>query len=379
MIQRGPLAKLIKRAFAAPPGSLNVKMDYSAHEVRMWGIVSGDMILCKLFVVGRWLRQMYRKTGKKVYKALMDTIGDIHKINCVFFEMSPTEAAVTKDQRDQVKSIAFGAIYGRGANAIARQVKKAADVIKKLMEKFFKRFVKAAGWLERAKKDAREKGYTVSPIGRVRHLFSQWFGDDNLTAGAERRGANAPIQGIAADLGHTGAYLYEIHLREVATKFKLVPTGYMKTGTTGFVHDAIKTVAEYKMLLVAVQVLQWCATIGVCEYYTKVFGMKFHVEPEIEIEIGASDDSMQEWDWHEDTLRRIIREGLEKQAMIYPKAKLDVDKIEKEIWSVRNEPVQAYLDKHYPVLPDWKGAMHIDPRSDEFRKTTGKTIREWTE
>jgi len=373
IIQRGDLAKLIKRSFTAACGTLAVKLDFSAHEVRMWGIESQDGILCNLFVNGRWLRKMYRATGKPVYKALMETIGDIHKINvATFFQTAPANA--TKEQRDQVKSIVFGAIYGRSARAISVQIKKAEDVIKELMRKFFSRFKKAAAYLESKKKQAVSKGYTVSLIGRVRHLYLQYLGIDQFVAAAERRGANAPIQGISADLGHTAAYLFEQHFEHVCVKFSLSDNKRTKSGTTSFVHDAIKSAIEYKKMLVAIQVLQWCSTVGLCEYYTRLFGVNFLVEPEIEIEIGASDDALSKWDWHEDTLKTIIRKSLENQKGIYPE--LDIDKAEAEIWSVRNEPVQEYLDKHYPILGEWPKAVHWRKGMKEYDNLQAE-IKAW--
>ncbi len=274
--------------------------------------------------------------------------------------------------------IVSNSIYGRGARAIARQVKSTAEVIRPLMDKFFKRFAKASASLKQDNENAVKHGHTVSPIGRMRNMYAHMFGLDDLTSGVQRRGANAPIQGFAADIGETAAYIYEIHLREFLERFKLEdgqPNSYTDSGVNSFVHDAIKTVAKYRYMLAAVQILQWCCTIGVCEYYTKMFGVKFTVEPEIEIEIGASDDSLQKWDWHEDSLRKIIRAGLEKQATIYED--LDVDKTEKLIWKMRKTEAQAYLDKHYPVLSNWPDADHVDVNSEDFKTNLMPKIKAW--
>lgn len=270
--------------------------------------------------------------------------------------------------------IVSNSIYGRSARAISVQIKKAEDVIKELMRKFFSRFKKAAAYLESKKKQAVSKGHTVSLIGRVRHLYIQYLGIDQFVAAAERRGANAPIQGISADLGHTAAYLFEQHFDHVCVKFGLSDNRRTKSGTTSFVHDAIKSAVEYKKMLVATQVLQWCSTVGLCEYYTRLFGVNFLVEPEIEIELGASDDALLKWDWHEDTLKTIIRKSLENQKGIYPQ--LDVDKAEAVIWSVRNEPIQEYLDKHYPILGEWPKAVHWRKGMKEYDNLQAE-IKAW--
>lgn len=378
--QHGKYAKFIKRMFVAPRGHLTLKMDYSAHEVRMWGVVSGDALLCSLFVNGRWLRQQYRKTGNPLYKQLMDTKGDIHKVNCEFF-FKVDAADVTKVQRNSVKSIVFGAIYGRGARAIASQTGQTVDEVKELLVRFFKRFVRASNWLEAAKKTAVTKGHMYSPIYRVRNMFTHLFGIDNFDAATERRGCNAPIQGFAADIGHTAGYLYAIHIEEVVRKFNLDKAKVLSAGVNTFVHDAIKTDAPYDYFLVCLQVLQWCATIGAMQYYKTHWGVKFHVEVEVEFEIAAHDAQHWKWDWHDGNdgnedgggLRYVIRKSLEDQREVYPD--VDVDAIEKRIWAVRkNKELVAYLDEHYPVLSDWPGATHIDTKSDEFRNGLGKLI-----
>lgn len=384
---RGKFAKLIKRMFVAPRGCLTVKLDYSAHEVRVWGIVAEDKDLCELFVNGRWLRKMYRRTGNPAYKILMDTDGDIHKINSqTFFGVKTSE--VTAEQRNSVKSIVFGAIYGRGAKAISVQAKSTVDIIKTVLEKFFKRFAKASGWLAFAKKHAVDHGYMYSPIMRLRNMFTQMYGRDNLVAATERRGCNAPIQGFAADIGHTAALLYQYHIEKVVREFGLDKDKVLRCGVNSFVHDAIKTDAPYEYLLVCMQVLSWCATTGVMGYYKTHWGIKFPVEIEVEFELAAHDETHWKWDWHEgagETLDKgkavggglayCISKALADHKDVYPD--VDIKKIEKTIWAVRNnKELTEYLDANYPILEDWPDAKHIDTSSTSFKQGLGKTVRE---
>ena len=374
IIQRGPLAKLIKRSFVPPKGYLTIKLDYSAHEVRMWAIEAQDTLLAQLFVTGRWLRQQYRKTGNPALKFLMKTIGDIHRVNCRFF-FQVSESKATDEQRDSVKSIVFGSIYGRSATSIAKQAKQSVDIIKNLIKKFFARFSKGLQYLEKQRKMAITKNHTVSLIGRVRNIYSHWFGVDSLTAGAQRRGANAPIQGISSDLGQTAAYLFEIHMQRYVEKFGL-REGYFDTGITSFVHDALKAVTKADLFLPSIQILQWCCTIGICEYFSTHFGVRFYVEPEIEFELGTSDDSLEKWDWHDKSLDEIIENTLKKHAEIYSMSSKEVSDMRKEIYSVRGTKMQDYLDKHYPILADWKDSIHIDTTSKEFKNGLNKILVE---
>lgn len=377
---RGKFAKYIKRMFVAPRGCLTLKMDYSSHEVRMWGVVSGDEKLCALFVNGRWLRQQYRLTGNPLFKQLMDTKGDIHKVNCEFF-FKVNAADVTKEQRNSVKSIVFGAIYGRGPRAIAGQTGQTVEEVKELLELFFARFEKASGWLTMAKRKAVEKGHMYSPIYRVRNMYTQLYGIDNFKAATERRGCNAPIQGFAADIGHTAGYLYQLHLEDVVRKYNLEDKQVLTAGVNTFVHDAIKTDAPYEYFLVCLQVLQWCATIGAMEYYKTHWNVKFHVEVEVEFEVAAHDEQHWKYDWHEGNdgnedgggLQYVIRKALEDQKQVYPET--DVDAIEKKIWAIRkNTELTKYLNAHYPVLSDWPESTHIDITSNSFKKGLGALL-----
>jgi hypothetical protein len=120
--------------------------------------------------------------------------------------------------------------------------------------------------------------------------------------------------------------------------------------------------------------MQWCSTVGLCEYYTKYFGLKFPVEPEIEMEMGASDDSLQKWDWSEKTLRECVHNALEKQASIYKG--VDVEGIEREIWKIRDSKIQTDLDERYPVLGDWKEAIHLKAGTKEY-ETLKKEVLKW--
>jgi DNA polymerase I-like protein with 3'-5' exonuclease and polymerase domains len=383
--QRGKFAKLIKRMFVAPRGCLTLKMDYSAHEVRMWAIIAGDQKLCSLFVNGRWLRQQYRVTGDPVFKQLMDTEGDIHRVNCKFFFNVETKD-VTPEQRNSVKSVVFGAIYGRGARAISSQTGQTVEEIKILLEAFFKRFQKASGWLKYAKDHAVKYGHMYSPIYRVRNMYTQLFGTDHFKAATERRGCNAPIQGFAADIGHTAGYLYQIHIERVIRKFNLDADRVLRAGVNTFVHDAIKTDAPYEYALVCLQVLQWCATTGAMQYYKNHWGIKFDVEIEVEFEFAAHDETHWKYDWNDGDgqtldkgkvvgggLKFIVRKSLEDQKLVY--TDIDVDAIEKQIWAVKkNKPLMSYLDANYPILSDWPEATHINVETSEFKSGLGKLI-----
>ena len=167
---RGEYAKLVKRQFIANPNHLILKADYSAHEVRNWGNVSKDEMVGKAFNDGKQLRKELRyyfaddleewekfrkfqldtnwvvpknsnipalnyeqkkelidKMEDKKLKKLASLIfdlenkGDVHKRNYEFFFGIPAYK-VTKQQRQSVKGVVFGVIYGKGARTLATDI-----------------------------------------------------------------------------------------------------------------------------------------------------------------------------------------------------------------------------------------------------------------
>ena len=78
---RGPLAKYLKRAFAAPYGYLSLAYDLSAHEVRMWANQSGDEALADAFRAGQKLRKAWIQNPTEDIAKELSTKGDIHIVN----------------------------------------------------------------------------------------------------------------------------------------------------------------------------------------------------------------------------------------------------------------------------------------------------------
>jgi hypothetical protein len=119
---RGPLAKYLKRAFAAPYGYLSLAYDLSAHEVRMWANQSNDEPLATAFRAGQDLRKQWIQTPTKEVAAELATKGDIHIVNIHrFFKVWVTKS---DPRRSGIKGVVFGAIYGKSARSIGNDLKK---------------------------------------------------------------------------------------------------------------------------------------------------------------------------------------------------------------------------------------------------------------
>ncbi len=401
--QHSANAKYIKRMFAPERGRLIVKMDYSAHEVRGWSIISHDELLGELFAIGRRIRQSYRATGKKKYALELQLKGDVHKLNVEFFFGTPIHL-VTKEERNAIKGVVFGAIYGMSYKTLAKDLKKEDSFTKDLYERFFARFKQAAAWLDWAKVFGRKNLFVKSCIGRRRHLFGHLTGDSGVANAMDRRAMNSPIQGLGADFGHTGARLTEISIYEYLLKVGEITEDatHCPVGTEIMVHDSLFSSAPFNHILAVAQIMQWTTTIGVQRYYDKHFDLTFTVPVEIEMEFGASQDMTYKWDWSHSgydpqihewneaslyyygyniksfnqetgefkvkrdgvvlkgtrikegffSLEEAIRLSLIDHAAIY--TDLDWKKEYKKIFANwESSKTKKYLDTHYPILPDY--------------------------
>jgi DNA polymerase I-like protein with 3'-5' exonuclease and polymerase domains len=402
--QRGSESKYIKRAFRAPKGKLQVKFDYSAHEVRVWSMVSFDSVLASAFRVGQQLRKKLRRTtDPDEIKAIFEELkkkGDIHIQNVKrFFDMWVDKS---HPLRDAIKQVVFGVIYCKSAKSLAKDIRATAksnlddkkyalrnelkaepspkksrqveikeellklkpeyealardDKVKlsqSIMAKMFAEFPKGAEWLEWSKSHAEQNYYTYSPIGVRRNLFGIMTGIQGIVSAMKRRAANSPIQGLASQIGVTASRLVILEMWDVLMKF-----GYMDEDTEVMpceiskqVHDAQYSDVPYNILLIFIHVMQWTVTYGVTKHFKDVYDFEFTTEPEIELEIGITEDKHYTWDWTDKGLRDIITKSLDDQMALKDLDAEERKSAESTIWSVyENKKLKKYLNTKYPIL-----------------------------
>lgn len=419
---RGEVAKYIKRMFIAVPGRMLMKFDYSAHEIRCWSYVGLDKALADAFRQGQKLRQKFRMAQKpeEVEAAAKDlkTKGDLHIINCYKFFKKWIEKS--NPLRDAIKAIVFGTIYGKSVKTLASDLQKqrigeledkvrenkakyeeaktdddkkaVKKVLKELYDtidleekkdwveyaqdivnKLYSEFPAASKWLNWSMDFARENMYTYSPIGMRRNLFGILTEIGGLVAAMMRRAANSPIQGLASQIGVMTARLIEIELWKVFTKFGYIDgdSEDMPVDVTKAIHDALHEEPTYEALMIAIHVTQWVATYGVTKYYEDTYGIKFTIEPEIEMEFGASEAEMYKWNFRDDDLLSILKKCLEDQKKLgFVK---NTDKAMKKILSAyENSDIRKYLHRHYPIL----GMEYSDDKLwDNAIKETNKALK----
>lgn len=383
---RGKLAKIIKEAFITEDGHLLIRFDYSAHEVRGWSIVSGDTVLASVFRVGQKLRQRWIKTPTEEIKQELKKKGDSHIQNVWRFFKKWVEKS--DPLREAIKAIVFGALYGKSATTLGNDTKRTeldalkasiaeahakgdkkvlakavekfeallaedrTDYAQDILDKMFTEFTAGHQWMLRMQKMATEKFYVFSPIGRVRHLYAAMTGIKSVISRQVRRGMNAPIQGFASEVAVKASRRVMLAFFKDREKIdKLLgrePSTSIKFNR--IVHDALYFTVPYSMVIPLIHILQYEATYGVAKAYEEEFGLKFTVEPEIELEVGTRDTNSQKWDWSLPQLVKIIESSVD-QGIAQGLLKDDKETIMGHIWEPwLNDECLKFLDKKYPLL-----------------------------
>lgn len=294
---RSEAGKHIKRLFIADKGRIILKVDYSAHEVRCWSIITGDKKVADVFRVGYDLRKEYRYRPRASLAKKIDLDGDVHKLNASYF-FGVDISKVTKDIRNAVKTVIFGLIYQQGFPGLAASTGRKLEEIEDIVGQFLNRFPVGVKWFDEIKNFARKNMYVESPLGRRRYLWGYLMPKkaemyDQVTKSMDRRAVNSPVQGIGSDFLVTGSRQIE-HL-----KFK----HFEKTGhypdfyQANQVHDAIEFSCAYEDVWLAISLIERGLTSAVQKVALKRHGIKFTIPLEIEFEIGSHLKECSAWDY----------------------------------------------------------------------------------
>lgn len=169
--------KEIRKCFIPEPGCLFFSADYSQIELRIMAHLSGDENMIEAFREGF---DIHRATAAKIWHEDMDEVTDA--------------------QRKKAKQANFGIIYGITTYGLAQRMDIPNGEARQLIDDYFTTFPKVHAYMEKAKEDAREKGYAETLFGRRRYLPDINSKNGTVRGFAERNAINAPIQGSEADI-----------------------------------------------------------------------------------------------------------------------------------------------------------------------------------
>lgn len=372
---RSEMGKLIKRILIARPGRLIIKVDYSAHEVRGWSIISGDKIVADVFERGADLRKRYRTVPDPWVKHLIAIEGDVHKINASYFFGVPI-MEVTKQIRDSVKAVIFGLIYQQGDKGLAKSTGREVEDIVKIKGQFLDRFPVGYKWFDKIKKHSHEHYYVESPLGRRRHLWGYLIPDshreaNNVHNACDRRSVNSPVQGLGSDFMMTAIRLLD---RMKYDYWKANGGEYPDFKLNVSVHDSVTVDCPYEWMFLAFDMIERSMTSAVVEVYRQRHGFVCTSVPEIDFEIGASEKDVKSWDFSYDHARSLIKKGLETKRDELGEHDLDVDKVLDEIMEDQYDQMSTWMKKQV-----WANDIKIRSRSkvNPLTNSDKKSIKDW--
>ena len=172
---KSELGKEIRKVFVCR--GLFLSADYSQIELRILAHLCGDENLIEAF-----RRDL-----------------DIHNYTASLIFSLPVEK-IDAEKRRIAKTVNFGIIYGMGAHRLSQDLKISHKQAEEFINAYFKRYPGVKVYIEEQIKEAREKGYVRTMLGRRRYVSEINSEEHNVRGFGERIAINMPVQGSAADL-----------------------------------------------------------------------------------------------------------------------------------------------------------------------------------
>lgn len=175
---RTEVGRQVRRAFVADAGYQLLSVDYSQVELRIVAHMAQDKAMLDAFRSGN----------------------DIHAATAAAIYGVPIES-VDREQRRNAKGINFGLIYGMSPYGLTQYTGLTLAEAEDFVEAYFQQFPGVKRYLDGMRRQAAEKGYVETLLGRRRYFPGlKTQSNRNIRMREEREAINAPIQGTAADI-----------------------------------------------------------------------------------------------------------------------------------------------------------------------------------
>ena len=190
----------IRKAFIAKDEDhVLISADYSQIELRLIAEMSDEQAMKSDFISGL---DIHASTAAKLFGI------SINK--------------VTREQRNQAKTVNFGIIYGVSAFGLAEQTGLSRSEAKELIDSYYVAYPKLKEFMSNQVEFARTHGFVETLLGRRRYLQDIHSANAVVRAHAERNAVNAPVQGTAADIIKLAMIRLDNRLRSENLKTKML-------------------------------------------------------------------------------------------------------------------------------------------------------------
>jgi len=191
--------RLIRKAFIPEEGHVLVSGDYSQIELRILAHCASDRILIEAFNNDE---DIHKRTALEIFQVLPEFI--------------------TKQLRDQAKTINFGIIYGMSPFRLAKDLGISRKMAETYIDNYFKRYSGVKKFIDSTIEQAEKTGEVSTIFGRKRRLDDIHSSNANIRNFAKRAAVNTPIQGSAADLIKLAMIKMDKALKENEMKSKML-------------------------------------------------------------------------------------------------------------------------------------------------------------
>ena len=168
----------LRKAFIASEGCLIIAADYSQLELRILAHLSQD---------------------EKLLRILGPQNPDVFKAMASKWKKKPLEAVEATD-RQQVKQITYGILYGIGVKALSEQLNVEEHEAMNFISTFMETYPGVKKFIEKIVSECKVNGFVQTLQNRKRFLPNIKSTNTYAQAAAERQAVNSTVQGSAADL-----------------------------------------------------------------------------------------------------------------------------------------------------------------------------------
>lgn len=189
----------IREAFIPPGGNVFFSADYSQIELRLMAHLSGDKHMIEAFARDE---DIHAATAARIFGV--------------------DQEHVSREMRSRAKVANFGIIYGISAFGLSQRLAISRTEAKELIEGYFASYPEVKAYMDACIRDAREKGYVRTLLGRYRYLPDIHSRNAMIRGMAERNAINAPIQGSASDIIKMAMISIQDQLRQKQMKSKMI-------------------------------------------------------------------------------------------------------------------------------------------------------------